>query len=56
MSTIASYLPFNISETVRDRCLIPRITNTSQLNFAFELPSVVLPKRLIKFESATEDS
>ena len=28
------------------------IINTCQLNFAFELPSVILPKRLIKFESA----
>jgi len=24
--------------------------------FAFELPSVILPKRLIKFESATDGS
>jgi len=30
--------------------------NTCQLNFAFELPSVILPKRLIKFESATDGS
>jgi len=33
------------------------IVNTCQLNFAFELvPSVILPKRLIKFESATDGS
>jgi len=32
------------------------IINTCQLNFAFELPSVVQPKRLIKFESATDGS
>ena len=32
------------------------IVNTCQLNFAFELPSVILPKRLIKFESATDAS
>jgi len=32
------------------------IINTCQLNFAFELPSVILPKRLIKFESATDGS
>jgi len=27
MSTIASHLPSNISETVRDRGLVPRTTN-----------------------------
>ena len=32
------------------------IVNVCQLNFAFELPSVILPKRLIKFESATDGS
>ena len=32
------------------------IINTCQLIFAFELPSVILPKRLIKFESATDGS
>jgi len=32
------------------------IINTCQLNFAFELPSVILPKRLIKFESANDGS
>jgi len=32
------------------------IINTCQLNFAFELPSVILPKRLIQFESATDSS
>jgi len=32
------------------------INRTCQLNFAFELPSVILPKRLIKFESATDGS
>ena len=32
------------------------IVNTCQLNFAFELPSVIQPKRLIKFESATDGS
>jgi len=28
------------------------IVNSCQLNFAFELPSVLVPMRLIKFESA----
>ena len=28
------------------------IVNQCQLSFLFELPSVILPKRLIKFESA----
>jgi len=32
------------------------IINTCQLNFAFELPTVILPKGLIKFESATDGS
>jgi len=32
------------------------IVNTCQLNFAFELPSEILPKRLIKFELATDGS
>ena len=31
------------------------IVNTCQLNLAFELPSVI-PKRLIKFESAIDGS
>jgi len=31
------------------------IINTCQLNFAFELPSVILPKLLIKFDSQQID-